>query len=227
MQQAYPVARSASSAIVDAGKVTLAISAVVLAAGLSRRMGQHSKLLLSVAGEPMIRQTVKNVLGLHPVETIVVTGHRAEDIKAAVADLPVRPVFNADYAQGQQSSVAAGVRALRAKCDVVMVMLGDQPLVTAAHLRALVEAVGGLGPKSIAVPYHRGQRGNPVLFAARHIPAIAGGELNVGCRKLIKRYPDEVARIECEEDVFTRDCDTREDYDRLNALLSANAGMSG
>jgi molybdenum cofactor cytidylyltransferase len=227
MQQAYPVARTANPAIADRDKVTLAISAIVLAAGLSKRMGQHSKLLLSVAGEPMIRQTVKNVLGLHPLETIVVTGHRAEDIEAALAGLPVRHVFNAHYAEGQQSSVAAGVRALRANCDAVMVMLGDQPLVTAAHLRALVEAAGALGRKSIAVPYHRGQRVNPFLFAARNIPAIADGELNVGCRKLIMRYPDEVARIECEEDVFTRDCDTRQDYDRLNALLSANKGMSG
>ncbi len=191
------------------------VSVVVLAAGLSARMGGSAKTLLDVGGEPMIRRTVQNVLEFAPAETIVVTGHRAEEVKAALADLPVLCVFNPDYAQGQPTSVAAGVRALTQPCDAAMIMLGDQPLVTAAHLDQLARAYMRLERESILVPFHAGKRGNPILFAARHIPAVIGGGLNIVCCKLTETHAEEVGKIEFESDVFVLDCDTPADYDRL------------
>ncbi|HYA81432.1 MAG TPA: hypothetical protein VED87_10915, partial [Methylocystis sp.] len=62
--------------------------------------------------------------------------------------------------------------------------------------------------------------GNPVVFAARHIPSIAAGEIRAGCRKLIETRPDEVAAEEFGSDVYTIDCDTREDYERLQARVA-------
>ena len=194
-----------------------AVSAVVLAAGMSRRMGETAKLLLDVGGKPMIRRTVENVLAFAPAETVVVTGHRAAEIEAALAGLPVRTVRNEFHEQGQPTSVAAGVKALTASCQAVMIVLGDQPLVTAEHLRALVSAYANLDAPSILVPHHRGKRGNPVIFAARHIPAVVSGGLNVGCRRLIETHSEEVARHEFDSNVYTLDCDTPEDYQRLVA----------
>ena len=201
----------------------IVLSAVVLAAGMSRRMEGRDKLLLDVGGEPMIRRTVRNVLAIAPAETIVVTGHRAAAVEAALAGLAVRHVHNAAHEQGQPTSVAAGVRALSAYCQAVMVVLGDQPLVAPDDLLALVTAYRDAGRGSILVPHHQGRRGNPILFAARHIPAVIGGGLNVGCRHLIEDHADEVARVEFARDVYTLDCDTPDDYARLAARMKAEA----
>jgi len=199
------------------------LSAVVLAAGMSARMGESPKLLLDVGGMPMVRRTVTNVLSFAPVETVVVTGHRAAEIEAALAGLPVTFVRNDAHRQGQPTSVAAGVRGLTAHCHAVMIVLGDQPLLTADHLRSVAEAYRQLDRSSILVPHHNGRRGNPIVFAARHIPAVVSGGINMGCRHLIETHGDDVARTEFESDVFTIDCDTPEDYRRLVARF---AGVS-
>lgn len=197
----------------------LRVSTVILAAGLSSRMEFGPKLLLDVGGEPMIRRTVRNVLEIEPSEAVVVTGHCADEVEAALAGLPVRCVYNAAYREGQPSSVAVGIRSLEAPCDAVMVMLGDQPLVTPEHLRAVVDMFATLRDRSILAPHHRGARGNPVVFAAKHIPSVVSGGLTLGCRKLIETLPDEVAAVEFDSDVFTADCDTRTDYERLMARI--------
>jgi molybdenum cofactor cytidylyltransferase len=184
-------------------------------------MGDRHKLLLDIAGEAMIRRTIRNVLDSSPVETVVVTGHRADEIERALAGLPVKIVRNPDHEKGQPTSVAAGIRALSEPCDAIMVALGDQPQVTAADFADVVAAYGNLKGPSILVPHHRGRRGNPVVFAARHIPEVLSGSVNVGCRRLIETHGDEVARVEMESDVFTLDCDTPEDFDNLLQRLEA------
>jgi len=201
------------------GEDRLLVSAVVLAAGQSSRMGGQFKLLVDVGGEPMIRRTVRNVLAVDPVEAIVVTGHRAEEVEAALADLPVRTVRNPDHQRGQPSSVAAGVRELRTHCHAVMIALGDQPLVGPDDLRALIAAYRSIERGSILVPHFQGKRGNPILFAARHIPSVLGGGINVGCRRLVETHADEVAKVEFDRDVFTIDCDTPSDLAYLRERL--------
>ena len=196
------------------------VSAVVLAAGLSSRMGGPHKLLLDVGGEPMLRRVVRSVLGVEPAEVVVVTGYHAEDVVAALEGLAVRFVHNPDFAEGQPGSVVAGVRALTEVCDAVMIVLGDQPLLTPAALGRLIEAYATAPEgKSILVPTSGGERGNPVLFAARHIAEIQAGTMKVGCRRLIESYPDQVALIEMADDAFTRDCDTPADYALMQTRL--------
>ncbi|GAB0113145.1 nucleotidyltransferase family protein [Acidisoma sp. C75] len=201
-----------------------AFSAVVLAAGLSTRMGGPHKLLLDFGGEPVLRRVVSALLALGPAEVVVVTGHRAAEIGAALGGLPLRLVHNPDYAAGQAGSVATGMRALAAPCAAVMIMLGDQPLLTPAALARLLAAYGAMpADRSMLVPLYQGTRGNPVMVAARHIPAIATGALRLGCRKLIEMYPEEVALVEMADPAFIRDCDTPEDYAALRAHLGRAA----
>jgi molybdenum cofactor cytidylyltransferase len=191
-------------------------SAVILAAGLSSRMEGRHKLLLEIDGQLMVRRVVSAVLGVEPAEVVVVTGYRAFDVMAALENLPLRFVHNAGYAQGQPGSVVAGVRALTAFCEVVMVVLGDQPLLTPTSLRSLLRAYETAEDrKTILVPTRNGRRGNPVLFAARHISQIATGRLSVGCRRLVDNHPELVARIEMDDDAFVQDCDTPADYAAL------------
>lgn len=201
----------------------LRVSAIVLAAGQSRRMGARNKLLLEAGGQPIIRRSVEAVLGIDPVETIIVTGYGACDIAVALAGLPIRLVHNPRYEDGQPGSVAAGVRALAAPCHAVMIVPGDQALLTPDCLNALVEAFRRETDRSILVPYHCGRRGNPILFAAFHCPDVTGGGLNIGCRHLIETRGDQVARIEFAADSYVFDCDTPEDYAALQRRIAAEA----
>jgi molybdenum cofactor cytidylyltransferase len=196
------------------------LSAVVLAAGLSSRMGGPHKLLLDIGGQPMLRRVVCSVLAVQPAEVVVVTGFRAPEVMAALDGLAVRFADNPAFAEGQGGSVVTGLRALTAVCDAVMIVLGDQPLLTPAALARLIAAYGTMAEgRSILVPACGGQRGHPVLFAARHIPAIKGGAMKLGRGRLIETYPDQVALIEMDDDAFTRDCDTPQDYAALRALV--------
>ena len=197
---------------------TLRFSAVVLAAGSSTRMQGRHKLLLPLGDEPVIRRTVREVLAAGPVETVVVTGSRADEVSAALSGLPVKLAFNPRYEEGQRTSVAAGADALSAPADVTMICLGDMALLGAADYRELAAAHAARPHGSITVPRRGGIRGNPVVFS----PGIAGG-LNLGCRKLIDEHPEEVYAYAPAHERFFIDLDTPEDYARLLERLPATA----
>jgi len=191
-------------------------SAVVLAAGMSSRMqGQH-KLLLPVGGEPAVRRTVSALVAAGPAEIVVVTGFHGRAVMEALDGLPVRFQANPRYEEGQMTSVAAGVAALAAPCDIVLVCLADQVLLTAEDYRAYAAMPRG----SILVPAFKGQRGNPVAFSVSYAAEVISGHINPGCRKLIAEHPDEVFIHEAVHDRFTTDMDTPEDYERMVARLA-------
>ncbi|HEY0822183.1 MAG TPA: nucleotidyltransferase family protein [Ramlibacter sp.] len=190
-------------------------SAVVLAAGQSARMGGPNKLLLAVAGEPLVRRTVRTVLAAGVQETVVVTGHQAREVARAVLDLPVTVQPNLRHEDGQMRSVAAGVAALACATDAILVCPGDMPLLTPADLLALIAAYRAHPEASIVIPRHQGTRGNPIVFAAAHAPEVAAGRRLVGCRKLAQQYPEETWYFDAAHDRYTTDLDTPEDYRRL------------
>ncbi|CAB3789554.1 Molybdenum cofactor cytidylyltransferase [Paraburkholderia ultramafica] len=195
-------------------------SAVVLAAGLSSRMqGQH-KLLLPVEGQPAVRRTVSALAGAGPAEIVVVTGYKGRAVMEALDGLPVTFQSNPRYEEGQMTSVAAGVAALTAPCNVVMVCLADQVLLDAADYRELIDAFTAMPRGSILVPFFKGQRGNPVAFSASYAAEVVSGHVNPGCRKLIAEHPEEVFVYEVAHDRFTVDMDTPEDYARIQERLS-------
>src|ERR1700761_3262483 len=97
------------------------LSAVVLAAGLSRRMGAANKLLLPVGGQPLVRRVVSTIASLPFAEIVVVTGHQVDQVVIALAGLPVRVVHNTRYEEGQMTTVRAGLAALGPMSEGVMV----------------------------------------------------------------------------------------------------------
>jgi molybdenum cofactor cytidylyltransferase len=139
-----------------------AFSAVMLAAGTSTRMQGRHKLLLPMAGETVIRRSVRALLDAGPEEIVVVTGFNGLAVIHALDGLPLRFQFNPYYDQGQMTSVAVGVAALNAPCDVVMVCLADQVLLKPADYRELIDAYAAMPHGSILVPSFNGQRGNPL-----------------------------------------------------------------
>lgn len=195
--------------------MALRASAVVLAAGLSRRMGPQNKLLLPMEGEPMVRRAVGRVLGVGFVEVVVVLGHAAAEVGQALAGLAVRSALNADYASGQVSSVRAGLAALSEPVDAIAICLGDQPLLTIADLRAVLDAYAGRPHGSILVPFRGDRRGNPVMIDAGSARETLERGTNFGCRHFIEQHPERVYRWQAPSDHYVRDVDEPADYQAL------------
>ena len=190
------------------------IAGIVLAAGLSRRMGQP-KLLLDLDGSPVIRRTLERLLGAGLDDLVVVVGPAAGAIERALAGLPVRLAVNPEPEAGQAGSVVAGVRALRPGTTAVLIALADQPTVPPPVIPRLLEALRTTG-KPIAAPAYREGRGNPVLFSASIFPELLVLAGDRGARSVVERDPERVALVRFDLPM-PPDLDTPEDYDRLSS----------
>src|SRR3972149_4160035 len=146
------------------------IAGVVLAAGLSLRMGR-AKLLLDWGGRPVIRRAVEQVKAGRVDEVLVVLGHEAPTIREALKGLPVRFVENPEPEAGQASSIACGVSALGPGVGAALIALGDQPALPPEVIPRLLQTFHETG-KAIVAPLYRGVQGNPVLFAAAVFPEL-------------------------------------------------------
>lgn len=185
------------------------IGAVVLAAGMSSRMGTN-KLLLDVNGKTMVRHTVEAARASHAEPIIVVTGHAESDVKAALAGLDVQFVNNPDFAKGLSASLKCGLNALPEDCDGALVLLGDMPDVSSALIDRLIAAFDPSESRAICVATRHGKRGNPVLWARRFFPEIQAIEGDVGARNLIGAYGELVCEVEAEDEGPLTDIDTPE-----------------
>jgi molybdenum cofactor cytidylyltransferase len=185
------------------------IGAIVLAAGLSSRMGSN-KLLATVAGKPLVRHAVEAAIGSAAGPVVVVTGSSAGDVHKAVSPLSPKIVENVDYSKGLSASLRVGLKALPADCDGAMVLLGDMPGVTSALLDKLIAAFDPADGRAICVATRHGKRGNPVLWARRFFPEMLAIEGDVGARHLIGQYADLVVEVEADDDGPLTDIDTPE-----------------
>jgi molybdenum cofactor cytidylyltransferase len=188
------------------------VAALVLAAGLARRMGRP-KLLLPLAGKPVLRWAVEGVLD-HVEDALVVTGPDDAGVRAALDGLPVRFAVNSRPEAGQGASIAAGAAALRPGTDAVLVVLGDQPRLPPAVVPALLAAWRTSGADIVA-PVYRGVQGTPVLFAASVLDELRGLAGDAGARAVVRRRPERVARVDLDLPM-PEDVDTPEDYARLS-----------
>ncbi len=174
------------------------ICAVVLAAGLSRRMGAQ-KMLLPFAGKTVV-------------------GHEGRRVSRELSDRPVSVVTNPDYKSGMLSSVRCGLAALPEECRAVLVALGDQPSITPSLIDQMVQGFASTD-KSILVPFHDGRRGHPVLFSAEHREEILTQYDDAGLRGLLHAHPDEVFELSVSSSAVLSDMDCPEDYQRELALI--------
>jgi len=204
----------------------MGFSAILLAAGESRRMGATNKLTLPVAGEPLLRRTARTLLEAQLRELVVVVGHEEQTARELLQGLPLRVVYNPDYREGQMTSVHCGMRALQVPCEAVVICLADLPLLTTADLHRLTDAFMHQCQTSVLVPTYRGERGNPIVLAYGHRRRILAGDRNLGCRRLIEKYPEIVTPLEMENDHLVFDLDTPEAYGRLQRRLGGTAPAS-
>jgi molybdenum cofactor cytidylyltransferase len=191
--------------------------AIILAAGLSQRMGAWNKMLLPIGGIPMIRHMALTYLqALTPLrgEVMVVTGHQAPALRDALTGLPLRLVHNPDYAQGQPGSVATGLRETGAWGPTLM-GLGDQPQLTAGDLSDLIDAHRNADTSRIAVPHNGDQRGNPIIIPAPLRADILTSRRNPGCGRYTRDNPDKVQFLPLTAPGFYSDIDTPDDFPAL------------
>jgi molybdenum cofactor cytidylyltransferase len=195
----------------------LAVGAVLLAAGEARRMGGRPKPLLQLGGVPLVRRNLIALSGAGVDEVAVVLGHRADEVELALLDFPVTIVRNPHYERGQMSSMHAGIAALSARLDAIIVALADQPLLNAEDVIAVIGAFKKRGAASAVVPYVNGERGNPIVLDAAVREAVLAGDANFGCRQWLAAHPEQVARMDTENRHYSVDVDSPEDIERFAA----------
>ena len=164
-------------------RIEAPISAIVLAAGRSSRMGEQ-KVVLPLGGRPLVRRVVDTTLGAAVTETIVVVGYEAEAVCATLRDTPARIVVNADYALGMSTSLHAGIRAARPDCAAAVFLLADQPFVTATMIDLLISRFIA-GGAWVVQPTVDGRACHPVLMSAKLFPEILSQRGDVGGREVI------------------------------------------
>ena len=192
------------------------IAAVVMAAGRSRRMAPHNKLLVTdKAGKPMIARVVDNVLSSNARPIMVVTGHQAEQVEHALGGRPVRYVHAGDYAEGLSASLKAGIAAVPPDCAAAIVCLGDMPLVTGRMIDRLISMYNPDAGRLIVQPTFRGKQGNPMLWDRRFFEEILGITGDSGARFLVGKHADVVVEVEMADDAVLRDFDTTESLSTL------------
>ena len=168
------------------------IGTILLAAGLGRRFGAEPKMLARLNGTPLVRHAAEAALGARPRPVVAVLGAHADQVRAALAGLDLIHAINPDYHLGLATSLRAGLAALPPTCVAAIVMLGDMPRVTAAHIDRLADAFAGAVPEPAAVvPVQDGRRGNPVLLNLHRLgPDIAGLQGDHGAGPLLRGRSD-------------------------------------
>jgi molybdenum cofactor cytidylyltransferase len=189
------------------------VAGLLLAAGVSTRMGRP-KQLLDWGGRSLVRATAETALAARLDPVLVVVGGARAEVERALAGLPLRTVANPDYAAGQSTSLRAGIAALEADSDAVVVLLGDQPFVSAAIVERLV-AEWRASAAPIVAPVYAGQRGNPVLFARAVFPELLAIRGDQGARTVLAADPARVRLVAFDDPRPLADIDTLEDYQRL------------
>ncbi len=215
------------------------LPAIVLAAGLSSRMGAF-KPLMELAGKPLLLRVVDGLLESAVIrEVVIVAGHRADEIEAALqlwqskAASPeagrVRVVRNSDFARGEMlSSVRAGIAALRQHANAAetdpalgfLLAFADQPAVSPATVQQLVAAFNAKKPP-LAIPTFLGKRGHPVVFSEQLLPAIAALSPVDTLRSVVHQYLPQALLVAVDDSSILDDLDTPDDFARALANLRA------
>jgi molybdenum cofactor cytidylyltransferase len=190
------------------------VTAVVLAAGASTRMGRQ-KLLLPLGHEALVRRTVRQVSDAGFDDLLVVVGSDKDEILRALDGLPCRHAVNAEYKTGMGSSFRAAVGELDDSA-AAMFALADQPLVTAVEYRQVLDAYRSNAPGIVSVRYGE-VTAPPHLFDREFFPELA--RLEHGARSVLERHRDRMLVLQFPPDLLL-DVDTPEDYERARRWLS-------
>jgi molybdenum cofactor cytidylyltransferase len=188
------------------------ISAVILSAGESSRMGRP-KALLPIGGQTFIERIVGALKQTAVGEVIVVLGHNAVEMRQSIERLPVEILLNPDYKLGQLSSLRVAIRHLEktAECDGILVHLVDHPYIDPKLVENMIERFYASG-KLIVVPRHKGKRGHPVIFSRELFAELLAAPIDQGAKAVVNAHRGETLEVESQDAGVTVDIDTPELY---------------
>jgi molybdenum cofactor cytidylyltransferase len=205
------VALSAVQARSPVMEVQRRVAAIVLAGGLSRRMGQ-SKVLMEWDRRPIIQVIADRLKRLRLDDVVVVTGHMATQVHAVLASEPVRVVHNDNYRDGEMlSSLQTGLRAMGDEISACLIVLGDQPQLDNKVIQELMSAYAE-GQGRIVAPSYRQRRGHPILIDRAYWSELLDLPAGGVPRDVINAHADEIYYVNVDNDSVLRDIDTPDDY---------------
>jgi molybdenum cofactor cytidylyltransferase len=188
------------------------ISAIVLAAGLSTRMGRP-KQLLPYAGHTVIEQIVSVLLAAPVDEVLVVTGHERRAMETALAKWPVRTVFNSNYAQGEMlSSAQTGLRAAAPEGQAALLAVGDMPAIEKDVVVRLIQSYRVASDERVYIPSYQMRAGHPVLVPRSYWETILSLPRGDNLRSVLRAKTTHVQWVVVDTPSVLRDMDTPADY---------------
>ncbi len=218
---------SQSSRFGDRPRVTRRIAALVLAAGSSRRMGSRNKLLIEIAGAPLVSHTVDAVVNSNATHVLVVTGYQRSGLERALRGKRIRFVHNPDYRNGLSSSLRRGLDALPLDFRAVLVCLGDMPLVTSADINRLIAVFRRVPHPTVCVSSFAGRHGNPVIFPSTLRCELAGLQGDSGAQQWMARHSSRICRVAMNTDAVLTDIDAPMSLHRLRYRLPPSPSQNG
>jgi len=186
------------------------ISAIILAAGESKRMG-YPKMLLDFGGITMLERVIRNVKATSVDDIIVVLGAYRDEIQNIAEKSGVRYCYNDIYKEGMLSSVQCGFRNINDGTAAVLVFQGDQPLITPEVTELIIDKFRN-GSKGILMPSYKKRRGHPLLISRKYFGEIENLDSNKGLRALSEIFSTDVEEVEVDDAAILRDFDTFEEY---------------
>jgi len=186
------------------------VSAILLAAGESKRMDKP-KQLMPLGKTTILEQTIDNLLGSRVSEVIVVLGYRAEEVMKKIAVKPIKITINPAYHRGMSTSIVTGLSLVDDRAQAVMLALADQPFIDSPTINRLIAEFLSHN-KGIAIPVYRGRRGHPVIFAIKYKEELLELTGDVGGRQIIRQHPDDILEVAVNSESIITDIDTTSDY---------------
>jgi len=186
------------------------VSAILLAAGESKRMDKP-KQLMPLGKTTILEQTIDNLLGSRVSEVIVVLGYRAEEVMKKIAVKPIKITINPAYHRGMSTSIVTGLNSVDDRAQAVMLALADQPFIDSPTINRLIAEFLSHN-KGIAIPVYRGRRGHPVIFAIKYKEELLELTGDVGGRQIIRQHPDDILEVAVNSESIITDIDTTSDY---------------
>jgi len=204
--------------------VSARIGAVILAAGMSSRMGE-TKQLIRLGENTLLEQVMEIVRSSRVDEIVLVLGHQAETIKKRVGITNLKVVINESYQQGMGTSLRTGLAALSSGTNAALIVLADQPFVRAETLDRLIDQYEQSGAQ-IAIPIYKGFRGNPVLLGRSVFPEVMALTGDIGCRAIFGNHVEGIVKVLVDDIGILLDLDTKGDVEKLREFRQGAADES-